>query len=415
MKKIILLGLILLFNAIQLIAQSDFRNGYIINNQNDTIIGLIDYKGNKASAHKCTFRKSIKADNQIFTPKQIKGYRFIDSKYYISKAVDLDNETKQIFLEYLIDGVVDIFYYRDNGEHYLVSDDSDKLHELVSEEKEILTNGKKYSKVSKKYLGVLKAAFKESPSINKRVDNISLTHKSLIKITRDYHTEVCSTEGCIIYEKKLPKIKNTFGVIIGMNSLSITESDKFDEVYHYYMKNLDFGIINYISVGIFYKVNLRFLNERTFIQYEGTYSKLNLSASNSYTKIVGSMTYLDDITMSFNSFSNMAMIKYEFPKGKIRPTYQFGFFYDRFLKPESNRNTDVLHSWGDINYSNNYTTKSFIGPFKNFDFGVSLGVGVKSFYMKDKELFLDLKYKRGFGLADQLNTNTFLLNLGIQI
>jgi hypothetical protein len=42
-------------------------------------------------------------------------------------------------------------------------------------------------------------------------------------------------------------------------------------------------------------------------------------------------------------------------------------------------------------------------------------VGVKSFYMKDKELFLDLKYKRGFGLADQLNTNTFLLNLGIQI
>jgi biotin synthase-related radical SAM superfamily protein len=42
-------------------------------------------------------------------------------------------------LEYLINGIVDIYYYRDdNGEHYLVDNGSGDLLELKNEEKEII-------------------------------------------------------------------------------------------------------------------------------------------------------------------------------------------------------------------------------------------------------------------------------------
>ena len=94
MKYLITIGIIIFLSIIRLNAQSDFRNGYIIENDNDTIIGLIDYKGSKANAKKCIFIKDINSENQIFTPEEIKGYRFTNSKYYISKFVNTENEKK---------------------------------------------------------------------------------------------------------------------------------------------------------------------------------------------------------------------------------------------------------------------------------------------------------------------------------
>ena len=87
MKYLIAIGILVFLSIIRLNAQSDFRNGYIIDNNNDTIHGLIDYKGNHANAKKCIFKKDNNSQNQIFTPEEIKGYRFTDSKYYVSKSV----------------------------------------------------------------------------------------------------------------------------------------------------------------------------------------------------------------------------------------------------------------------------------------------------------------------------------------
>jgi hypothetical protein len=42
MKYIVTIGIIIFFSILQLKAQSDFRNGYIVKNDNDTIYGLID-------------------------------------------------------------------------------------------------------------------------------------------------------------------------------------------------------------------------------------------------------------------------------------------------------------------------------------------------------------------------------------
>jgi hypothetical protein len=103
-------------------AQSDFRPGYIVNNNGDTLTGLIDYKGNQANARKCIFKLSNDASEEKFTPDDIKAYRFIDSKYYVSKKVMTEDSTEtQLFLEYLIDGIVDIYYYLSpSGDNYYV-------------------------------------------------------------------------------------------------------------------------------------------------------------------------------------------------------------------------------------------------------------------------------------------------------
>ncbi|MDD3637516.1 MAG: hypothetical protein PHN50_07995 [Bacteroidales bacterium] len=334
MKHIVTIAIIIFFSILQIKAQSDFRDGYFVKNDNDTIFGLIDYRGNKANAKKCVFKKDIDSEKRVFSPDEIKSFRFFDSKYFVSKTITVDDKTEQLFLEYLINGIVDMYYYRDDkGEHYLVDDGQGNLYELKNEEKEIIINNTTYLKDSKEYIGILKAIFNESPSISKKVENIDLSHKSLINITHEYHNEVCKDEECIIYEQKLPKVKRSFGLVVGINVMSISQSGAFTDEF-YYLKNSRFTSKIYPSIGLYYKVNMPFVNERLYLYYECTYSRANLSTSNSYIEPVYNLRYFNDISLTQNALNNLGLIRYEFPKGKIRPTFQIGGFARFYFKNE---------------------------------------------------------------------------------
>ena len=217
MKHLLVISVVLISSMAEVFSQADFRNGYVVKNNNDTLHGLLDYKGNKANAKKCIFKADAHAEKQEFAPEDIKAYRFIDSKYYISRSIKARDQEELVFLEFLINGTVDIFYYRDelSGEHYLIENSDGQLFELKNEEKELIVRDVITVRESKEYIGVLKYTFKESPVISKQVENMSLNHKSLIDITHAYHNEVCINEECIIYEKKLPGHKVKFGLLIG--------------------------------------------------------------------------------------------------------------------------------------------------------------------------------------------------------
>lgn len=391
-------------------AQYDFRDGYFIKNNDDTIHGLIDYKGRNVSAKKCIYRVNVNSKNQVFKPDQIKAYRYTNSKYYVSKFVDTGDKKEYIFLEFLINGIVDIYYYHDDlGDHYFIDDGSGNLYALKNEDKEIIKDNVLYTKESKEYVGVLRYTFKDSPTVSNQVQNISLDHKSLLKITQEYHNEVCTDEECIIYEKKLPKKKHAFGLLVGLNGITISEQTIPPD--HYYLMNSNFGITFFPSIGFYYKVNMPQVNESLYFQYEGTFYYRKLTTSNCYKVEIYYNEYLNDITLKQLVFDNVALLKYEFPKGQIRPTFQIGGFLSYSLMTDYNRYEEKKSFSGYTQYT--YETNE--SPFLNFDYGISCGVGLKIIYLKDKELFVDFKYKRGFGLLEGLNTNTFLMNVGLQI
>jgi len=409
MKYFILIGFFVFLSIIQSNAQSDFRTGYIINNNNDTINGLIDYRGNHANAKKCIFKKDINSEIQTFTPEEIKAYHFTDSKYYVSKSVKTENETKQLFLEYLINGIVDIYYYRDNGEHYLVNVEHG-LYELKTKESYVTEDNRSYRVQKKEYVGILKILFSKSPSISKRVETIKLDHKSLIKIAHDYHNEVCTDRECIIYEKKISKMKKSFGIVVGMNGLSFSQTSKpADNIY--YMDNSQFGLNIFPSIGLYYKLNLPEFNERIYFQYEGTYSRVHLTTHNSYIEPLYDMNFSSYISSTQHIFNNLGYVRYEFPKGKLRPTFQLGGFVSYFFKADYSRYLEVRNFLGNTTYTD-YKNDS---PFSNLNFGVNLGIGLGINYFHNKELQLDLRYQRGFGWLNDFNTNAFIINADFQI
>lgn len=93
--KMILFRLICLKTCLLLIpvlyAQNNYRPGFIITVQKDTIYGEIDYRTDKMNAKRCVFQSQGNDTEPVtYHPFEILGYRFTDDgKYYVSKNIEL--------------------------------------------------------------------------------------------------------------------------------------------------------------------------------------------------------------------------------------------------------------------------------------------------------------------------------------
>ncbi len=210
-KKILIILFVL--SASTLYAQTDFRPGYVITNSYDTIYGQIDYRGDKLMGQICKFKPT---GNNIteYSPKDIVAYRFIDSKYFISKEV----AGKVMFLEFLIKGQVNIYYLRDKGgNHYYIDKGDMSIAEIPYDEKIITIDDKTLLSKSKKHIGILSYYMQDAPEIQTQIAKIKEPdHNNLIKVAENYHHEVCKDgEDCIIFEKKQPIIKVSVDLTAG--------------------------------------------------------------------------------------------------------------------------------------------------------------------------------------------------------
>jgi len=94
-KKDLIISFLLLTLSLNGYSQNDWRQGYIIENSDDTIYGLIDYRSPKSNSQYCYFRESEQVETIKYSPKQIKGYRYVYGKYYVSKSIKI-NEIERL-------------------------------------------------------------------------------------------------------------------------------------------------------------------------------------------------------------------------------------------------------------------------------------------------------------------------------
>jgi hypothetical protein len=416
MKYKYLASVMVLFMTLNGRSQSDFRQGYLILNSGDTLYGYIEYRGNKSNARKCVFKKDLeKTDLKTeYSPEEITAYRFIDSKYYISQKVTVNGVEKMLFLEYLIHGKIDIFYYRDeSGEHYLADKGNTRLIPLTNDEKNIDIREEFYEThylvESKKYIGVLKYLFQESPEISQATDRVSLNHESLIKITRDYHNAVCKDEACIIYEKKEPKVFVFLGPLAGANIYFLNRINNAFSFDNYYFIDSKWKASINPSLGLSLSFNLPSWNERMFLEYDITLNREFTKTKTSYFESTDGVTYNNDISLTQYSINNSLFFKYEILPGSFQPEVLFGGFVSIVVKTDYSRKLIARMSQGltvlDAEFSES--------PFKKIIYGIVIGTGCTIKVHKEQKMFIDLKYYSGLGIFPFLNTNIISLNVGL--
>lgn len=116
--------------------------------------------------------------------------------------ITIDDKTQMVFLEYLVKGMVDLYYCDIDTHSYYFFEKYGKMVEITKRKDRVLDNK---AVPDNKYRGMVIYYFKEYPSIVKSTDKMSFDQKSFINIAKLYHDETCTTgEECIIYVNKRP-------------------------------------------------------------------------------------------------------------------------------------------------------------------------------------------------------------------
>lgn len=374
--------------------QTNFRPGYVITNENDTLRGLLDYRGEFKNSKSCDFRENEASIVQKFKPFDIKGYRFIDSKFYVSKSVLMNGMKIKVFLEYLVNGIAGLYYYYDGENfHYFIEKSGKQLIELTNEEEHFFANGHEYIRESKDYIGSLKNAFIDCPQIFSSIDKANLGTKSLIKLTKKYHNYVCNNEKCIVYEKQLPPIKFKFATFVSMNVSSLTFSNS--GLYQV----INFNKAFFPTIGLQMNSTLPRANEKLSFQVSGEYGKSYFSGSGIAPYKINLST--EQVYMHMTSFKGKAGFKYTYPKGKIRPIVMIGGNVS-FLS-----NKDVKRAEYHQLDSTTGISKDVILP--NTLFGYNLDFGIDYHFSTSLVPFFNFSYNSASGNLKGVST-VFLNN-----
>lgn len=307
-------------------SQMNYKKGYIITNNDDTIYGKINDWGGRHNSKVCLFKENNKQKVVKYYPTDIKAYRMDGDKYYASKSFVLKDQSFHVFLEVLIKGNVSLYYgLQGKGNAYFIEKDNTFIC-LSNEEIIVLYDpygnvafeyGTRYLVQSKAYKDSLLTVFKESKDIQSRVGFLKYDKKSLMNITKDYLSEVCKEPDCFNFEKDLKMYKPTMGVFAGvrMNQFSFMPGASS----YYQFSGFD-ETFQSTPFGIFMNVPLHVFSDKLSLQVEGIYDH----RKHLQTSFNSSLYYGAPIDMSYQSIGIPVLLKYDVLRGRLTPTLAIG-------------------------------------------------------------------------------------------
>ncbi len=201
---------LLYFSGVYAIA-SNFKSGYIITLQLDTVYGQINNDSYRENALICKFRTNPSDTLRSYTPDELFGYRFIDGKFYVSRFVPQQKRT--VFLEYLVKGSLDVYFQQeeDNVNRFYIAKDTLPLRLLKYEVKDIYDDGLHYQQLNNMSQVILEYYTKDCPEMVSVIRKMKKPeHENMIRLATEYHSRVCPGGTCQVFEKKMLRRKSLY-------------------------------------------------------------------------------------------------------------------------------------------------------------------------------------------------------------
>lgn len=420
-------------------AQNEWSEGFIINNQSDTIKGYLENNNSTSNSNVCYFRKDLNADVIKYTPEDIQSFNYNDGKYFISKEVNLLNieslesgkkeyTKKRVFLEYLIQGKICIYHYYENGNGDIYFAEKDGvITELLNTLKSTDIHDKDYNVERKEYIGILNYLMQDA-NIQSDLEQIPLEPKPLVKIAKEYHDKVCPNETCIIYARRRNPFyvnmgvglgaslnKYNFGNVVSTNwGLGSCLSAKFNfkNIFDFH-ESSDIEVDIQLQTGNNYKFGLDNLTTAALDKYNVSYIvNGNTIVYGGPNEMVSSGDYIlgRDLKKINNAKVNLKLLElkipilynYTFTTGKIQPYAGIGILGKMVLS----QNEEFKYIWF-------YTTYGQSIP--SFHLGIVGQFGVKYKISNKRYYFTELRYEytRNWNTNEMLQLRDNLISLSI--
>ena len=225
--------------------------------------------------------------------------------------IDHEGNKELIFIEQLVDGIVDVFYYAEiNAGYYMLRTEDGEIYKLLNSQIEVTNESGTYQKQQREYVYLLRYLLRDSKNAVKKVDNLPYEANALINLAEDYHNEVCEDYECLVYSKVRLKPKLYIGINAGYSVSNITVFD------NEFTKNLnkDYAPSNDFSFGMFLNYTDPNISQRFSLQLDLMYQESNYVADSSKINI----GYL---RIPFS-------VKYTFPAKKLIPAVWLGMSYN---------------------------------------------------------------------------------------
>ncbi len=387
-------------------SQGNWRPGYIVKENGDTLKGLINYKEESKKERILSFKKVTEDAALIFGKKEINEiivYQGTQELIFkkINTGVDYSEE-RLMYLEYdpavkltpdtifaqlLVDGKKKLYHYKDaivGKKHFFITNEDGVVIELTNK-RFYFDQNKTLSAYTNYYKKQLVILTDECKSISqKNLENLTFTDKALTKLLLKYNS--CIGFSPRNYSYKIEKNKPKFGICAGVNQMSLKVESNISN----YGK-LKFNNSSGINLGVFmnyylYRTRKKWsiYNELLMTNYkvtsEGYY--IYFEEDDYYKKLV-SGEFKASYLKLFSSFRFQ-----NFTSGSIKPFILIGIGNGLALKSSSKAKYETRF------YSNIYTEDSTLFDFRKYEFSYFAGAGVNY-----KKYGIELRYEGGNGMS----------------
>jgi len=338
--------------SLGVMGQDNFKKGYVITLDNDTLFGKINDAGGYKNSRLCIFKPKKEHKVTEYLPGEIKGYLMYRDKYYVSKQVADKDGSKYIFMEVLIEGPVNLYHDRKSTEKafYIQKKDSNLIlleNEEVQlrykpEENIAVLYSPTYILHNRIYRDTLRYVFRDSKKISNQVESVEYDAKSLTRITKNYIAEQSLMNNYITYERDLKMYRPRVGIYGGiqMTDLEILPTKRgvytSDEPHSIIAKTF-----NTYPVGIFFNFPLPMLNDKLSFQLELQANGIDYEEEFDRTQSLNDTTF----KIRTHTIGMPLMLKYELLKGFFAPSLGIGkeisFVYDSKVSIDKNSNLMV--------------------------------------------------------------------------
>ncbi|MGM0582260.1 MAG: hypothetical protein ACQETL_16395 [Bacteroidota bacterium] len=374
--KPLLISIVYFINLITLYAQSNFVEGFYINQKGDTVHSKVNYFTGINSYRICEI---LTEDGNITTylPKDIKGYGYKNDASFSSNVID------SLFLQNVIKGEISLYEMQNV---YFIST-KDTVYQIKNSSELEERNGKTYITNQNVWKGQLYYLTKNDSQLNELIDQLYFRKKDLIKFVIQLNKEIRGNYTNLNIQTNLDKFDWGFRVGQQFNKLTKTTSSNYPDINDMYKsQSQTISIFAIFNVPEFSK-SLSFNTELLLSQIKYNGSRIDTSSKpvNQY-----------ETNFKYFQISTPIYLTYRLNQNELFLSVLAG------VNTQINVNDEYITKKTTIvgEYEQESTEQAFI-PY-NFQPGILLGFSV-GLQLKEIEIGVDTRYIRFSKLNKELN------------
>jgi hypothetical protein len=368
MKKCTLIS-ILLFPISVILGQSDYRPGFIVTLQNDTIYGEIGYKSNSNLYQSCRVRNDGTFTD--FSPDQLIGFGFKNDKYFTSGIV------AGAYVEELVRGALTLYKHQDT---YFLENNAGDIYKLEEKDSVMLVDDRNIIYRSQRWRGIVSYSVSDCFINSDLVQQLDFNERKLTEIVSEYNK--CIGSEYTIFKGTKPWTRIEFGLHQGivLSNIGLVRSTQYEHLSSRY---------NTIGplIGLSVTASSPRVDEKMAIQTGAFFSK---SSYNSViVKTSSEIEELHCVTMNISTIGIPLGLKYSLPFGSYSLQLSGGIIYDLLLESKAIVTSEyisntVVKTYEEPAFELNksqagYQAGSYlIRSFKNYKAGFSLHYSLMS-------------------------------------